>query len=67
MHSSVFNAAPLSHAVHAFAPLHDPDLESFLLRYVNKRVMYAVAQGTYELTEVDMAFRKAYPLYPATT
>lgn len=60
IHSSIFNAVPLDHDIHAFAPLHDTDLQSFFLTAVSKHVMTAVVIGNYELTESDREFRNQY-------
>lgn len=60
MHSSLFNCAPLSTNCHAFGPLHDTDIESFLLRKAAEKIFFAAGRGLYLITEYDLAFLEFY-------
>ncbi len=65
MHSSPFNYAPLSPDIHAYAPLHCSELQNFFLRIAGEKVMYAIMQNRYELTELDLLFLQKYqPQHP---
>jgi len=56
MLSSVFNAIPVSHAIHS-GPLRDaPDVRRLFLRLARTRVLNAAAAGHYEVTALDRRF-----------
>lgn len=54
--SSVFNAIPISRAVH-HGPLRDArEVRALFLRLANDRVLEAASYGRYEVTELDRRF-----------
>ncbi len=60
--SSPFNALPLHHDIHTYAPKSDPDLKRFFREFVTEKIMYAIARGEYELTKIDMEFQEKFPV-----
>lgn len=62
IHSSVFNAIPLTDAEHDCGVVNEPELQAFFLRKAREKVFYAVARGQYVLTDIDNLFLEKYPL-----
>lgn len=61
IHSSLFNAIPLTDAEHDWGAINQPELKEYFHRKAYTKVIGAAAIGIYELTEEDRQYRLKFP------